>query len=610
MKKAPNRNPAAMASPNAPSAIWQQSWFQMLVLAGITFITWQGALKNGLTNWDDDGYLTKNELLSLPFPSLKAHFSEFVMGNYHPLTTLSLHADTLWGKDSVFSWHLTSLVLHVLNSLMVFLFFRQAPGGIRLFAFLFAALFALHPLKVESVAWVSERKDVLYSLFFLTTLWVQSLWLNKQISFRLYAGLAVPLFLLAAFSKGMAVTLGPIMFLNIWLWGRISDRKEWVIPGIIIILSLGVGAVAILAQQSSDSIKGMDQAALFLRPVYALFALAAYAGKTLLPIRLSCFYPYPPPSDWLLWLGAGLTLAGLSLVWIKRKKLPAPAWWGLLFFLISLAPVLQLLPVGEALYADRYMYLALTGLVVFGVFLVPEKWRAPGKITPLGLVLTLGFAYGTTTRIPVWKDSLTLWNNMISVYPTGYFVAYNNRAITLHDQKRYAEALTDFDQALKMFPQYQEALYNRGTSQAAMGNAEAAVRDFTASLQLKPDFYLAWYNRGNSYATLGKLEKAEADYREAVRLKPDYAEAWTNLGNIYGMTRQPEKANLAFTRAIELNKENAQAFNNRALSRVALGDTAGAREDFSSAIRLHEERGDAQAAEETRKNRELLLPGN
>lgn len=585
-----------------------EMWWPLILLA-ITGFVWASVLNLGLTNWDDEGYILKNNLLKLPFPSLDQHFKNFVMGNYHPLTTLSLHWDSVFWKSPVWGYHFTNGILHLINTLLVFFWLKNLKGTESL-AWVAALIFGIHPLHVESVAWVSERKDVLYSMFYLAALWVQTLYLKDKVSFFPYAGASIVLFLLSVLSKGVAVTLAPVFFLNLWYYGKLPHRKEWLVPGLLLLLALIFGYVAIQAQQSSDSIKTLDETSWLMRPIYALYAIGAYVGKTLIPLRLSNFYPYPETKDLLLWLVAFTTVLGVSaLVWF-RNRISTTVWWGLGFLLLQLGPILQLLPVGEALYADRYMYLGLAGLFPALVFLIPENLRSQKLALGVLVVWLVGLGYWTRQRIPVWKDSLALWNDMIQKYPEGYFVAYNNRAIIYHEKGNYPEALRDFDKAISMYAQYTDAYYNRGTSKAAIGDKEGAIADFTAALEINPKFHLAWYNRGNAFAISGKMEEAERDYLKAVHLKPDYAEAWTNLGNVYGVRKESKKAEEAYSHSINLNPQNAQAYNNRALSRVALGDTLNALKDFETAIGLYEANGNKASADESRRNQALMIPGS
>lgn len=608
MKAVSKNSPPKKASETKDQfSLLHSIYVQAGIILLVTLFCWYGTLENGLTNWDDEGYITKNALMNLPFPSLKAHFTEYIMGNYHPLTTLSLHFDKIFWENPNKGYHLSNLLLHLLNTLWVLFLLKQIPGLSR-FAFAGAILFGIHPLHVESVAWVSERKDVLYSAFFLAALLIHTLWLNQKVKVYLYGPGLILLFISAALSKGVAVSLGPLLLLNLWYWGKLKDKKEWIFPSIVLLLSIGVGLIAINAQQSSDSIKSLSDTSLWLRPIYALFALSAYLGKIILPIRLSCFYPYPNVQDWILWLGSLGIFILITILLMKRKSLPKLVIWGLLFFFINVLPVLQILPVGEALYADRYTYLALIGILIAAWVIFPEKIKNGYIGFAMMLMVLSGFAYMTKQRIPVWKDSLSLWNNMIQTYPNGYFVAYNNRAIALHEKERYTEALRDFDKAISMYPQYKDAYYNRGTSRAEIGDKEGAIQDFTAAISLQPDFQLAWYNRGNSYAMLGKMEEAEKDYLEAVKLNPKYPEAWTNLGNVYGMRKEASKAEAAYTHSIQLQPDNAQAFNNRALSRVALGDTTGAISDFDAAIQIYERNQNKASADETRRNRQIMIP--
>lgn len=592
-----------MNNSSASNSLIQSSglYFQPVLILILTLLLWLGCLKNGLTNWDDEGYIFRNELLKLDFPALKMHFSSFIMGNYHPLTTLSLHFDSIFWKNTVQGYHAGNLILHLLNTFLVWYWLKGSPVLSR-FAPAVSLIFGIHPLHVESVAWVSERKDVLYSSFYFMALILQNFRLHKNLSNTIYLPSTLILLILSALSKGMAVTLPLILILNLWLENKITDRKEWAVPALGILISLFFGYLAILAQQSSDSIKIISETQWMLRPVYALFAIGAYLGKIILPIRLSCFYPYPSLSDPALWGIAAITLAGMGALgfFFRKNRIYT---WGSVFFLIHLAPVLQILPVGEALYADRYVYIALAGILPALYMLIPESLRNHKLIYVLiwGWILLLGFF--TWKRIPVWNNSILLWTQMIDTYPDRFFVAYNNRAIALHEEKKYEAAMKDYNHALKLHPGYREAWYNRGTMKAEMGEKEGAVYDLTQAIRLNPDFYLAWYNRGNSLAALGKFQDAEKDYLEVTRLRPDHAEAWSNLGNIYGMNGIPEKAIAAFNKSISLEADNAQAYNNRALARAQTGDLAGAARDFTEAENLHKKHNNLSAAEETRLNR-------
>jgi tetratricopeptide (TPR) repeat protein len=282
--------------------------------------------------------------------------------------------------------------------------------------------------------------------------------------------------------------------------------------------------------------------------------------------------------------------------------------WGCLFFLWHLLPVLQLLPVGEAILADRYSYIAGIGLSIV-IFSFAEKLITKQTIKVLLFILWAGgLTYGAKIRTQVWKDSLTLWNNMIHQYPDGYFVAYNNRAIALQKLGRTNEALQDYTRAISMFEPYRDAWYNRGSLHADMQNHAAAVSDLSRAIQLDGNFKLAFYNRANSYASLGKMDSAQLDYERTLQLDPSYAEAWTNLGNVYGVKGMHKEAEYAFGKSIEYQPENAYAYNNRALARASQGKSEAAMLDFNMAIQIHQAAGNAMGMQEALANKRIYFP--
>jgi len=560
----------------------------------------------GLTNWDDEGYILNNALLKLPFPAWKAHFTTFLMGNYHPLTTFSLHLDMQLWEDHVQGWHLTNIILHGINTLLLLVWLQAVPK-LKSWALPVAILFAIHPMHVESVAWVSERKDVLYTLFYFAALLMHAHWLTGKIKFNIAAPAILLLFILSALSKGMAVTL-PITLIGMhFLHTKPKQIKVWILYGALLIIAILFGVIAIQAQQSTDSIKALTDHAILLRPVYALYALSGYIANWILPISLSNFYPYPDLSAPLTWLMITITPVLLISLW-RMQKWNWAMTWGCLFFLWHLLPVLQLLPVGEAILADRYSYIAGIGISIL-IFNFAEQRIANQTIKMLLFMLWAGgLTYGAKLRTHVWKDSLTLWNNMIQQYPDGYFVAYNNRAIALQKLGRTKEALQDYSRAITMFEPYRDAWYNRGSLYADLQNHSAAISDLSRAIQLDGNFKLAFYNRANSYASLGKMDSAQMNYERTLQLDPSYAEAWTNLGNVYGVKGMHKEAEFAFGKSIEYQPENAYAYNNRALARASQGKSDAAMLDFDMAIQIHQAAGNTMGMQEALANKRIYFP--
>ncbi|NBV13208.1 MAG: tetratricopeptide repeat protein [Sphingobacteriia bacterium] len=571
-----------------------------LGVAVLTFLLFKSALNFQFTNWDDEGYILLNPLLKLPFPSFYEHFTTYLMGNYHPLTTLSLHLDEILGKGKPMNFHLTSILFHSLNSFLIVWWIRPyvKSGWV---AVGIGLLFSFHPQRVESVAWISERKDVLYTFFYL--LGILSWRLQKSTPWAIiWVGLA---FIAALLSKGMAVTFPILLAFEAYRDGSWKSIRTKLYLITFVLIAIGFGVIAVLAQQETESIKVSQTFPIYLRPVYALYALAQYFRQFWIPTGLSNFYPYPDYGDYILYAVAMGMLVFLGAVGLYFKKWSAE---GLFLWVILILPVLQLLPVGEALWSDRYMYLAGIGLLLWVSQRIEKlPYRIGLPILGIWILVSGGF---TWQRLPVWKTSLSLWNNMISEYPEKYFVAYNNRAIALQAAGKKQEALLDYTHAIELFPIYIDAYYNRGCLKSDLGDFVNAEKDFSRAIDLGGKKAVFWYNRGNVRAQTGKIKEAILDFKKALEINPTYFEACTNLGNAQAMTGDLSGAVNSFTLAIELDPLNAQAFHNRGLALNQLGDKQKAIQDMEQAIQIHLKKNDTISANNSKNNLIFIQQSN
>ncbi len=489
-----------------------------LILISTLVIYWP-SLKNELTNWDDQEYITYNKDLS--DASIKKHFTDkpHVMGNYHPLSMLTL----AWDYSSAYDektgtidpvpFHRTNLILHVLNALLVYLLvFRLTQNNI--VAAITSALFAFHPMHVESVAWASERKDVLYSFFYLAALlsWTYFIRGSQKIIFYL---LTLLLFILGLFSKAVMVSLPIALFLLDWFMKRKFDWKVIAEKIPLLAISVYFGLQAIDAQREFEAIDGNSVYSLLDRISFAFYGIMQYIVKFFAPLDLSCFYSFPTPGvdKPLGYLIARVFVIALGIAaFLLRKK--RNMVFGSVFFLITVGLVLQLLPVGGAVMADRYSYLPHIGIAFILATYIGDLLTKNGSSKALILALPIALigimGYLAFERTKVWKDSITLWTDAESK-DKGSPKIYNNFGDAYTLAKQYEPGLKYLTESIRLKPDYPDAYYNRGLTYFYMNKYQEAIDDYTMAIKFKPTLNRAWHNRAGTLYTVGKYKEALSD---------------------------------------------------------------------------------------------------
>lgn len=542
------------------------------------------ALHHAFVNYDDDLYVTGNAVVQqgLTGPALRWILSHPVCGNWHPVTMLSHLVDcTLYGQQPG-GHHLTSVCLHALNGLLLFLCLNRLTGALWRSAVV-AALFVCHPLHVESVAWVAERKDVLSTAFGLLALyWYASYaaggpvdkpvgtsgsapsgWTGCQpVSYWLAFGC----FTMALLSKPMLVTL-PLLWLllDYWPlqrfpaipWRALLQEK---IP--FFALAAASCAVTLLTQAGAGATKSLEVAPLALRGENAFISCGRYLAKHFWPVDLAVFYPLPAawPMGWVL-LSALVLAAMTGWCWRERRRCPF-LLVGWLWFLGALVPVIGLVQVGIQAMADRYTYLPSIGLlvlVVWGASEFTRGWRGQAiLLSATTLAAIVLCAAATRHQLAYWRNSETLFRHALAVAPDNH-VARNNLGLALLDQNQ----------------------------------TEAAIREFSAALQLKSDYLEAHNNLGNALRREGQLDAAIREYREAIRVQPNYAPAYTSLGATLLLQGQTNAAADLFAEALRRQPENADARYNLALLLASQGQGSDAIGQLRELLRVQPD--DAQS---------------
>jgi protein O-mannosyl-transferase len=532
----------------------------LLVLSITVLVAFSSAFTNGITNWDDDVYITKNALIrSL---DLEKIFTSYVSSNYHPLTILSYAIEYhLLGIDDT-GFHVTNILIHVANTLLVFLFIQNLSGN-KTIALVTALLFGIHPMHVESVAWISERKDVLYAFFFLLSLIYYLKYIhNKGNKIKLYLW-TILFFLLSLLSKGMAVSLPLVMVLVDYYRSRKIDRNLILEKIPFFLLSLVFGLLAISAQRSTQAMELRAGYPIFDRILFVCYGAMMYIVKLIAPLNLSSFYPYPQKINGnyplLVYLSPVFVLLSFAAVVVLFRKNNKMAIWGIIYFVATIILVLQFVPVGDALFADRYSYVPYIGIFFIighyanefmnNRFSLLYKYRQALIVASfvIGLVL-LVFSYN---RCKVWESSLTLWTDVIEKYPDAD-IAYLNRGIISAPAGNIKEAYADFAKAIELNPACTEAYNDLGLLKQNMNDPNGSIEQFNAAIKSDRNYTEAYSNRALSYVSLKKYDEALKDFTKALELKPDYANVYCNRGNAYIDIGQVEKGMQDLNKAREL----------------------------------------------------------
>ncbi len=527
--------------PEKPRKERDLAWQEMLpalLPAILAFFLFLPALWAGFVNWDDPLYVYQNpHIRSL---DIRWVFTAVVASNYHPLTLLSHTLDYALFGLSPWGHHLTNIVLHAVNSALVFLLARalllrarpmvKDGGQGRVLAPLFAALvFAAHPLHVESVVWVAERKDVLSALFFLLSI-LSYLRYSENRRIPAY-GLTLILFVLALLSKPMAISL-PVVLLILDYYPLQRIERGWavVIEKVPFFVLSGASAIITLwAQKTGGAVTLMRSYPLATRLVVAIRGYVFYMYKLIFPATLAPYYPLPlnPGVGDPLFLASLLILViitALSIYLAIKGHRAIPALWS--YYIVTLFPVIGIVQVGSQAAADRYAYIPTMGFFILAASIFTRK---KGAARPIGVAIFVAalvlFGLKTTRAIPVWKDSLSLWTHEIGYLQShggedkvAGVIARYNRAKAFESLSLLEEAAREYGRVLAINPRYLDAYLNRGVIYARLGRYNEAIGDFTRAMDIEPTSAAAHYNRARAYGALGDMEKARYDFEMARRL--------------------------------------------------------------------------------------------
>jgi tetratricopeptide (TPR) repeat protein len=542
----------------------RRGWLAAAALAGITFAAFAPSLRCDFINFDDPFYVRNNPQVQggLSREDIGWAFTTYRMGNWHPLTWLSLQLDaSLWGTGP-FGFHLTNVLLHAANTAVLLLALRSLTGAFWRSAAA-ALLFAVHPLRVESVTWVAERKDVLSALFGFVALWAYAAYARAPSVPRyvLVAG-ALALSLMA---KPMLATLPCLLLvLDWWPLGRARAVGEWwrlaaeKVPLFAVVAA--VSAVTVQAQAGQGAVMSLETYPPVVRAGNAAVSYVTYLVKTVWPTDLAPFYPHPGASlPHVKVAGAALLLAALTVAAVALRLRAPYLLAGWLWYLGTLVPVIGLVQVGDQAYADRYTYFPQVGLVLATCWGAADLagTRTRAALAAAAAVAAV-LAALTWDQEQVWRDSASVWEH-----------------------------------SLRAADRNSLALMNLGVAREEQGRGEEAAECLREALNMNPGAFLARTNLGRLLSAQGKLKEAETELREACELAPEFAAAHSHLGEVLLRQRRFDEAVAEHERAIELDRNLSAAHCNLGLAETARGNTARAEKCFREALRLQPDLGEA-----------------
>lgn len=543
------------------------------VLVAATLAVYWQVRGFGFLILDDAAYVQLNRHVTggVTLSSVTWAFTSNYQSNWHPLTWISLMLDAQLGKGGPSLFHMTNVALHVLNTLLLFVLLKRVTGS-RWRSAAVAALFALHPLHVESVAWITERKDVLSTLFWLLTMLAYVHYAKKPMARRYM--LVVAAFALGLMAKPMLVSLPLVLLLmDFWPLGRVDGAQRWwplvreKIP--LIVMSAGSCLVTYWAQAVGGSVGNSEVFPLGVRVANAGVAYVSYIIKMVCPLNLCAIYPHPE-NTLPMWqvLGAGVCFALLMVIAVSAARRRPYVTVGLLWYTVTLVPVIGLVQVGRQAMADRYTYVPLIGLFMVLAWGVPELIakssgpsanRKPSAIwAALGLVLLVGLAACTYFQVGYWRDSIGLYDHALAV-DNGSYLAHLGRADALATKRYYDAAMPEYQAVLKLKPKCATAHVNYGLALAQMGRWPEAVEQYKAARVSMPTNQVVLDSLGLALMRLGRVDEAIDCYRKSIESNPEDVFAYYNLGCAYARNGDFHAAAGQFKEALRLDPSNETA---------------------------------------------------
>lgn len=603
----------------------------------ITIIAFLPVVQHDFLNWDDPAYVLKNPLIrDISFPGIQKMFTTgHVVSTYAPLVLLSWGIDyALWGLNPQM-FHVTNLILHVVVVFLIFYFTKQLSKNVKV-AFITALLFGIHPMHVEAVSWISARKDLLYTFFFLGALIIYNVYTDsedKKQQIKMYIACIV-LYGCSLLSKGSAVVF-PLMLFLIDFYKRRSDIRQMIIEKIpFFALSIVFFYIAVVMQSEGGAMEDRAFTSWIDSFGVGFYGYLIYLIKSIIPFGLGPYHPYPnelgEPNPWYYYAAAipVLLLFGYIVKTMKRKRYLV---LGFGFFFISLIPVIQVLPFGTAVIAERYTYLPYLGLfflIGLGLHHLYEQYQSKKQLIQIGtgvFIVVLGVI--TFQYVKVYENGETFWSHVIEQYPDN-FMGYMNRTNHRMGQQQYNLALEDADNAIKASPENPWLWYNRALVYKRMDKNGLSLKDLDKAIQLDHNFTSGYMNRGVIFGEAKQIHKAIGEFSKVIELNPErylgyynralflkqtgaYKEALKDINKVIALQQnlipqsyylraelqmnfgKIDEAISDFTQVIALDPNMEASYNKRGQLYVEKRNLEAALQDFNEIIKLNENHSEA-----------------
>ncbi len=583
---------AARVDPGLPPPV--NRWWPCLLIAALVLLAFLPALNNGFVQYDDPDYVSNNpkvqEGLTLSGVAWAFDPATIVGANWHPLTMVSHLLDCQLYGLAPFGHHLTSVLLHVLNSVLLFIVLRRMTGALWC-SLAVAVWFGVHPAHVESVAWVSERKDVLSGLFWMLTLLAYHEYTKRRAERSprtwIYYALALVAFLLGLLAKPMLVTLPfVLLLLDYWPLRRLTPAS-WrpllleKVP--FFALTIASSVITFLVQKKGGAMELALEIPLAARVANAVVSYLRYVGMLFWPTDLTAFYPFQVSWPIAMVVGAlgFVAIVSLASLWLGKERGYWPVGW--FWFFGTLVPVIGLVQVGAQSIADRYTYLPSIGLfiaVAWAADDLRQRWRVPGAaVGVIGAVTALACVVATRHQIGFWRDGETLFRRILT-RNGDHYMPHVGLGSALIDQRRYPEAIAVLERARELDPKVVLTYLNLCAAYLAEGRAAEAVAASRQGTRLAPKMLTAWSNLGRSQMQAGETAGAVDSFQKAVALAPKSAENFHLLGLALRWEQRFDEANAAQRRALELQPDMLQAREQMIKALILKGDLTKARMEW------------------------------
>lgn len=580
--------PANSRKKSSYQALGSTDWKYIAICLALTFVAFISVFRHQFVNWDDDFNIANNKNTALlNWDNIVNIFSDPVIGNYNPLPILTFAIErSIVGLDPAL-YHINNLLLHLVCVFFVYRIFRSLNLN-TLASAAGTLLFGIHPMRVESVAWVTERKDVLFGAFFLSALWLYIQYVRTGYA-KKYFYAAMGLFVFALFSKIQAVSLPLTMLLVDYLFRRPISFKLVIEKWAFFLLSLIIGLVGIYFLKEQGSMDDSTQYSFLERIMIGGFSLGVYLVKFVFPYKMSPLYPYPASLPPEVYAGPFVFLIIGIFAYVAYKKDWRPYLFGLGFFIVNVMFLLQVVGAGQGYLADRFTYIPYIGLmfiVAYGLQKISESKPSMSRVLWIGFGLVSALMLVLTWRQnQIWRDSDTLWTHVLK-YHTNTSLPYRNRANFRRDQGRTEEALADYNAAITLKPD--GALYNsRAKLYFNQNKLQQALDDYNKAIALDSTEGEYYVNRGAVWAVGGKLDMALADFNTGIRLSPDHANGFKNRSLVYQAYKQWDKALSDINIYLEMHPEDADLWYESGRLKNILNRYNEAMADLNRAIQIN-----------------------